>query len=82
MTRALNLLEEARILCREVDGERRVNPSMEPNSKKRASENADISRSLLFAAHLADNARIEILNQYHQFKGEASVPTVHLPDPQ
>lgn len=80
MTRALNLLEEARTLCGDVDGQRRVNPSMEPNSKRRASENADISRSLLFAAHLADNVRIEILNQYHLFKGEAAVPAVHLPD--
>lgn len=80
LSRAMKLLSDTGDLCDSIDGERRVNPSMESNSKKRAAANADISRTLLYAAHMADLARIEILNQYHMFKGEEDVPTVRLPE--
>jgi hypothetical protein len=77
MSRAMKLLDEARELCASVDGSRRVNPTDEPNSKIRASKNAEISRTLLYGAHVADLARAEILNSYHSFKGEENVPTIN-----
>jgi hypothetical protein len=40
------------------------------NDKDKASRKAEISRRLLFAAHLAKTAELEIMNQYHIFKGE------------
>lgn len=40
------------------------------NNKDRMRLNAQRSRDLLYAAHLADLIRAEILNQYHRFKGQ------------
>lgn len=40
------------------------------NNKERMRANAQRSRDLLYAAHLADLIRAEIISQYHRFKGQ------------
>lgn len=37
---------------------------------------AEVSRRLLWTAQLLDNARLEVLNQYHEFRGEENVPHI------
>ena len=44
------------------------------NNKDRMRANAKRSKDLLYAAHLADLARAEILSQYHRFKGQSPPP--------
>lgn len=73
MTDALELLDRCRAIVASLDG---ISPDEQtPNNKERMRLNAERSRNLLFAAHLADVARVEITNQYHRFKGE-SAPSV------
>jgi hypothetical protein len=72
--RAVTLLDEAAEWMEDLDGitERNV---LNNNNKAASARKAEISRRLLYAAHLADAARLEIMNQYFTFKGEET-PTV------
>lgn len=73
MVNALQLLDEAKGAIEHLDGSPlNVGKS---NDKNLTRDRAKRSRDLLYAAHLADAARLEILNQYHKFKGETP-PTV------
>lgn len=75
MAQAIELLEEAKAIAEQLDG---VPPNQDAlNSKERMRVNAERSRLLLYAAHVADLARAEILNQYHGWKGETP-PTIKL----
>lgn len=67
MSRALALLAEAAELCKEVDGRR---TDTQDDNKRRMRMNAENSRLLLYAAHIADLGRAEIVSSYHRFKGE------------
>lgn len=72
---ALDLLEECRVIIEKLDG---IKPNQDGDTNKdRMRRNAERSRLLLFAAHIADGARYEITSQYHRFKGERP-PTVNL----
>jgi hypothetical protein len=46
------------------------------NNQERTRRNAEISRELLWAAHLLKAAELEMLSQYHVFKGQDEVPLV------
>jgi hypothetical protein len=43
---------------------------MVSNNKQLNQRMAAVSRQLLMAAHLCDTAKLEVMNQYHRFKGE------------
>ena len=68
MKNTLTLLDDARAMIEALDGAP-MNIDGD-NNKERMRRNSQRSRDLLFAAHLADLARADILNQYHRFKGE------------
>ena len=64
---ALNCLDELREMLENLNGERE---NLEANSKRVNSHKAEVNRRLLYAAHLAKVIEVEILSQYHVFKGE------------
>jgi hypothetical protein len=68
MQAALRLLDEVRELVVDLD-DAPINVEGD-NNKNRMRTNAQRSKDLLYAAHLADVLRLEILNQYHRFKGQ------------
>lgn len=74
---ALKILEDAHALAEELNGldERNI----ESNNKTTTATKARVSNELLFLAHLCDNARVEVLNQYHAFKGK-NPPQVNAPE--
>lgn len=53
-----------------IDDLQAIRPNIEVNNRRVNSEKAEINRRLLYAAHLADAARLDIMSQYHRFKGE------------
>lgn len=55
-----------------ITGKKAADPAQ---GRASSSENAVISKDLLFIAHLCRKAEIEVMDQYHAFKGE----TIHLP---
>lgn len=63
----LALLDELRERVVELDGSR-VN--IEVRSRQVNAEKAEINRKLLYVAHLFDAAKVEVMSQYHRFKGE------------
>ncbi len=67
LSSAIVILEEALQLCKDADGRE---TDYQGNNKDRMRYSADTTRSLLYAAHVADLARAEIINTYHRFKGE------------
>lgn len=68
MEAALALLDELSEMLRALDG-RPLDPVF-TNNKERMTAAANQSRSLLYAAHLADVLRVEVTSQYHRFKGQ------------
>jgi hypothetical protein len=64
----LILLDDARAMLEDLDGAP-LNVDGD-NNKDRMRANSKRSKDLLFAAHLADLVRADIMNQYHRFKGE------------
>lgn len=67
LSTTLKLMDEARELVAELDGQP-LNVDAD-NNKDRMRRNAERSRDLLYAAHVVDLARADVLNQYHRFKG-------------
>lgn len=68
MRQTLALLEEVRELVERLDNSPlNIEGS---NNKEVMRRKAQASRQLLYAAHVADLTRAEILSQYHKFKGE------------
>lgn len=68
MTAAIALLDELKEMAVKLD-RAPLHPLDDSNrAKMRAA--ADRSRELLYAAHLADGVRFEILSQYHAYKGQ------------
>ena len=63
----LVMLDKLRAKVVELDG-RRLN--IEVRSKQVNAEKAEINRKLLYLAHLADVAKVDIMSHYHRFKGE------------
>lgn len=63
----LVILDELREKVVELDGSR-VN--IEVKNKQVNSEKAEINRRMLYAAHLADLVKIDLMSHYHRFKGE------------
>jgi hypothetical protein len=61
------LLDEAREILVELEGTR---PNIEVSTKEINSAKAEAQRKLLYAAHLADAARLDIMSLYHRFKGQ------------
>lgn len=57
-------------LSAEVDALHNRERNEESNNKEKMRANANTSRDLLFAAHLAEVLKVEILNEYHAFKGQ------------
>lgn len=47
-----------------------------PNNKELMRQKAQLRTDLQYAAHIADLIRVEIMSQYHRFKGTENVPTV------
>lgn len=76
MSNAETLLTEIGAMVAKLDGSYGVNAEQD-NNKKRMRYSAQMSQNLLYAAHLADNLRVEILNEYHRFKGQ-DAPSVEL----
>ena len=76
MDNALNLLTEVQGIVARLNGEPAINAEAD-NNKARMRASAQRSRDLLYAAHLADLCRAEILNEYHRFKG-MNPPTVEV----
>lgn len=68
MTDTLALLDEVRALVHSLDG---ALVNVEVKSKSLNAAKAEISKKLLYASHVADMARVDIMSQYHRFKGEA-----------
>jgi hypothetical protein len=79
-TRAKRLVEEAEHLLAAHEGAG-ANRELDPRSKGRQrsarESSAQVNKDVLYAAHLLDAARLEVLNQYHQFRGQEP-PTVDL----
>jgi hypothetical protein len=74
MKHTLALLDEVREILEDLDGEEY---NWENASAKRAmKDKASVNRSLLYASHIADLARADIMSQYHRFKGEANPPQI------
>lgn len=67
LTTTLKLMDEARDLVSLLDGQP-LNVDGDSN-KQRMHRNAERSRDLLYAAHVVDLARADIISQYHRFKG-------------
>lgn len=67
MTVLLEVLDELRGEIESLNGSR-VN--IEVRSKQVNAEKAEINRKLLYVAHLFDAAKVEVMSQYHRFKGE------------
>ncbi len=65
---ALKILEDAHALATKLNGLDKTN--VESNNRETTKHRAQISSDLLYLAHLCDNARVEVLNQYHTFKGK------------
>jgi hypothetical protein len=76
MTNAENLLTEIRGMLDKLDGSYGVNAEAD-NNKKRMRYSAMMSQNLLYSAHLADSLRLEVMNEYHRFKGH-DAPRVEL----
>lgn len=67
MKHTLVLLEDVRAMLDDLDG---ASLNVEgDNNKARMRERSERSKQLLYAAHLADLVRADIMNQYHRFKG-------------
>ena len=68
MRATLELLDEVTDYIQKLDG---VTVNIETTKSKELNKaKSDISKQLLYAAHLADLARAAVLNEYHKFKGE------------
>lgn len=67
MTDTLELLDEVRSLVQSLDG---ALVNIEVKSKQVNAGKAEISKKLLYASHVADMVRVDIMSQYHRFKGE------------
>lgn len=67
MGELLDMIEDLREKVEKLDGSR---ANIEVSSKQVNSRKAQINRDLLYAAHLADLVRVDIMNHYHRFKGE------------
>lgn len=68
MSPVRSLLAELGELVDRLDG---VSLNVEgENNKSRMRANAERSRELLYSAHLGDLLRVEMLSQYHRFKGQ------------
>lgn len=63
----LALLDEVREIVQGLD---KTRPNIEVSSKDVMREKAEVQRKLLYAAHMADCARIDIMSHYHRFKGQ------------
>lgn len=74
MTQALAMLADLRLLLVEVDSTPAHYES--GNNKEKMRRSADASRQLLYAGHMADLVRAEILNQYHRWRGQTP-PEIH-----
>ena len=68
MTTTLELLDEVTDYVQKLDGTTVDSDNI--RSKDLNKTKADISRQLLYAAHLMDLARAAVLNEYYKFKGE------------
>lgn len=67
MGELLDMIEDLREKVEKLDGSR---ANIEVSSKQVNSRKAQINRDLLYAAHLADLVRVDIMSHYHRFKGE------------
>ena len=68
MTAAKALLDKLTTYVDSLDG---AEPQYEfGNNKERMRATSALSRDLLYAGHLADALRLEILNQYHHWRGQ------------
>lgn len=68
MTAVQTILKEISAMVTDLDG---ATFNVEgDNNKERMRASAERSRDLLYAAHLADMCRAELLSQYHRFKGK------------
>lgn len=73
MRRTITLLEEVLGYVEDLDG---VRVNIEgATSKDLNRQKADITKRLLYAAHLADMARVAVMSEYHKYKGEKP-PTI------
>ena len=70
-TQVSQLLQEAEDRMRDLAED---TVSVDRNARLNSSERAEITKELLFIAHLCRKAEIVVLDQYHAFKGE----TAHL----
>lgn len=73
MSTVFRLLDDVRGIAEEMDG---AKVDIQINNKSVMASKSRINKQLLYAAHLTDLARLEIMNQYHSFKGE-DPPTIH-----
>lgn len=71
MAEAFALIDEVRGLAERLDGAP-LNVEGD-NNKARMRANANRSKDLLYAAHVADKLRMEIMDQYHHFKESGSL---------
>lgn len=77
MTEALKMIEDAHALAEKMNGLDETDANT--NDKRKSAERAKISSDLLLLAHLCDSARVEVMNQYHGFKGKPT-PRVSAPE--
>lgn len=73
---ALKILEDAHALAEDLNDLDEVN--VNTKDRARAERRAKVSSDLLYLAHLCDAARIEVMNQYHGFRGKTP-PAVEAP---
>lgn len=66
------LIRRVEKLLRELNGK----PVNDANVKLNSAEMAQLSRDLMFAAHMLDQAKILVMNEWHVMKGQ----TDHLVD--
>lgn len=75
LTHAVSICDVAADRMERLTGKRAADPGQ---GRISSSQNAVISKDLLFIAHLCRKAEMEVMDQYHAFKGE----TAHFPPSQ
>lgn len=77
MTGVIELLEESLRLARKLDGQP-TNIERSKNTRVMA-RNSENSKTLLYAVHVIDSARVGMNSQYHLFRGQ-NPPIIEMPD--
>jgi hypothetical protein len=76
LTDAVVLADKAAARMERITGKKAIDHEQ---GRTASAENAIISKDLLFIAHLCRKAEVEVMDQYHAFKGETSHLGPHIP---